>query len=119
MRVLVSSEIEPVRSTGPPQMCAWPECNGVAPWPHTECDDHATGRRKNPRNRGRGGRRRLSSNMRKKVFERDGHQCVRCGEREALTVDHIHPRGMGGSDALVNLQTLCERCHRIKDGNLR
>ncbi len=40
--------------------------------------------------------------------------CVYCGTMEELTVDHKHPRSLGGSDEPRNLQWLCKRCNRIK-----
>lgn len=53
--------------------------------------------------------------VRKRVLERDGHQCVRCGATEDLHVDHIRPLAKSGP-ALdeANLQTLCERCNGQK-----
>jgi len=37
--------------------------------------------------------------------------CVLCEERSRLTVHHIVPRDMGGSNAEMNLVTLCISCH--------
>jgi 5-methylcytosine-specific restriction enzyme A len=39
--------------------------------------------------------------------------CVICG-RQATDVDHIIPRGRGGSDDHGNLQSLCEFHHKSK-----
>lgn len=52
--------------------------------------------------------------MRRAVFERDGHQCVRCGSTERLHADHIYPRWLGGLNLLENLQTLCAICNSLK-----
>jgi 5-methylcytosine-specific restriction endonuclease McrA len=30
------------------------------------------------------------------------------------TIDHIYPRGQGGSNALDNLQVACRRCNQAK-----
>jgi len=49
--------------------------------------------------------------LRRKVMERDGHQCVRCGSTEELTVHHKKALKDGGSDSLANLVTLCRKCH--------
>ncbi|MBA2489080.1 MAG: HNH endonuclease [Chloroflexi bacterium] len=38
-------------------------------------------------------------------------QCERCGAVDDLTVDHIVPRSMGGSDERANLRVLCRSCH--------
>lgn len=64
----------------------------------------------------------ISSAQRYKVFERDGFRCTMCGATAAtgakLEVDHIVPRARGGSNAMSNLQTLCDRCNRGKSANL-
>lgn len=59
------------------------------------------------------------SEVREKVLQRDGYQCVRCGktEREGaqLEVDHIQPLSKGGNPFDEgNLQTLCKECHQEK-----
>ena len=53
-----------------------------------------------------------------KVFERDKNKCVRCGATDDLTIDHIFPRKMGGTNALTNLRVLCRSCNskRITSG---
>lgn len=45
------------------------------------------------------------------IFERDGYRCVQCGTSEDLTIDHIHPKSLGGADTADNLQTLCRPCN--------
>lgn len=42
--------------------------------------------------------------------------CIQCGEtdKDALTVDHIVPRGLGGTHKRENLQVLCRPCHKVK-----
>lgn len=52
--------------------------------------------------------------LRYKVFERDGFACKNCGETGCLTVDHIVPVKLGGSNELGNLQTLCLFCNSSK-----
>ena len=42
------------------------------------------------------------------IYERDGHQCVRCGSREGLSLDHIHD-GLGNDPK--NLVTCCSQCN--------
>ncbi|MDX1906784.1 MAG: HNH endonuclease [Bacteroidia bacterium] len=51
------------------------------------------------------------------VFKRDRNRCVYCGSREALTIDHVIPRSMGGTDSWENLVTACQRCNARK-GNM-
>ena len=63
-------------------------------------------------------RRRMSMNVRRTVYERDGHVCLRCGATEKLTVDHIFPVSRGGADDLSNLQTLCHSCNAKKGARI-
>lgn len=51
---------------------------------------------------------------RQNIFKRDGHQCVYCGTRGNLTVDHVLPRSRGGRDSWHNLATACQRCNTLK-----
>ena len=52
--------------------------------------------------------------LRMMALERDGWQCVQCGSRARLEVDHKRRIVDGGSHALENLQTLCRHCHITK-----
>ena len=50
------------------------------------------------------------------VLARDKWKCLSCGrsareDRVLLEVDHIIPRSRGGSDDMINLQTLCKKCN--------
>jgi superfamily II DNA or RNA helicase/5-methylcytosine-specific restriction endonuclease McrA len=47
------------------------------------------------------------------IVRRDG-QCLCCGSRRKLEVDHILPRYFGGSHVESNLQTLCSVCNNLK-----
>lgn len=62
---------------------------------------------------------RLSREERYAILERDNFHCVMCGSggktsRVILEVDHIIPRGAGGSNHPNNLRTLCVICHDIR-----
>lgn len=59
-------------------------------------------------------RRHIPDALRSAVYERDGYVCLHCGTGEALSLDHIHPWSLGGSDTLDNLQTLCRPCNSRK-----
>jgi 5-methylcytosine-specific restriction endonuclease McrA len=63
----------------------------------------------------RNGSTRKWRTLRAAVLRRDGHACQRCGvEDAAMTVDHIVPKSMGGSDDMENLQVLCAYCNYSK-----
>jgi hypothetical protein len=49
----------------------------------------------------------------KEILDRDGYECVRCGETEEgkLRIHHIVPVSQGGSGDEDNLATLCKACH--------
>lgn len=82
-------------------------------------------------------RRSADRRLRAKVYERDGYTCQGCGvmAREVpmnydgrsalyaangdyLVVDHIVPRSAGGTNAIDNLQTLCDRCNSVKGSTI-
>lgn len=54
--------------------------------------------------------------LRMQALERDGWQCVQCGDRRRLEVDHVQPVRTHPelSYRLDNLQCLCGRCHARK-----
>ena len=50
------------------------------------------------------------------VIARDGEFCAMCGTRRNLTLDHVVPLALGGSNRISNLQLLCLRCNQLKGG---
>ncbi len=63
-----------------------------------------------------------SSRDQRTVMNRAGLSCEftdksgkRCGSRHLLQIDHVKPRGIGGTDATTNLQVLC-RAHNLIRG---
>ena len=54
--------------------------------------------------------------LRLQALRRDGWQCVKCGKRGRLEIDHIEPVRDRPDLAfcLSNLQTLCGVCHATK-----
>jgi hypothetical protein len=40
------------------------------------------------------------------------------GDEVLITKDHIHPKSLGGSDALDNLQTMCYPCNHAKSNKI-
>lgn len=60
----------------------------------------------------------MTISNRQAVFLRDGKRCQYCGAEERLlppsnplTIDHIHPRSLGGSNHARNLLTACRICN--------
>jgi hypothetical protein len=53
---------------------------------------------------------------RKRIFKRDNNECVYCGSKKTLTIDHIMPRSRGGKNTWANLVTCCSSCN-LKKGN--
>lgn len=46
------------------------------------------------------------------VLERDGYQCVVCGNKNTIVVHHIDGNGVDGDNGVDNLATMCSRCHK-------
>jgi hypothetical protein len=63
---------------------------------------------------GTGRRGGISPKLRAKIYERDGHACLVCGSTDDLTLDHIYPWSLGGSNDEENLRTLCRGCNSRK-----
>jgi hypothetical protein len=56
----------------------------------------------------------------KAVRERDGYRCSYCGSPNlVLHTHHVIPLSRGGSNAMSNLKTLCEKCHRAKHPHMK
>lgn len=83
----------------------------------------------------------MKDHRRFKVFYHKGVTCVNCGVKGArvikraclphqihfdlytldlqlMTIDHIYPKSLGGSDDLENLQPMCEKCNCAKGSNV-
>ncbi|WP_055694242.1 HNH endonuclease [Streptomyces prasinopilosus] len=60
----------------------------------------------------------ISEALRQFVYERDGYRCVRCGATDDLTLDHIHPWVLGGTNNVDNLRTLCRSCNSSKNATV-
>jgi hypothetical protein len=50
--------------------------------------------------------------MKHAVWQRDHGQCCKCGSRQNLQYDHIHPIGLGGKTRAENLRLLCFPCNQ-------
>ena len=60
----------------------------------------------------------IPSHIRSEVWYRDGGQCVICGAREYLELDHVIPRSKGGATTIDNLQVLCRKCNSQKSDRI-
>lgn len=54
----------------------------------------------------------------KRVLDRDGWRCQKCGAVKDLQVHHRQYRSRLGGDKLDNLVTLCAYCHMEEHGQL-
>jgi hypothetical protein len=52
--------------------------------------------------------------VRAAVWMRDGGACVYCGATDDLTIDHVTPRIIGGTNDPENLVTACRPCNSSK-----
>lgn len=67
-----------------------------------------------------GDRRPISKRLRYEVFRRDDYRCRYCGGKApdvALTVDHVQPVALGGTDEPANLVTACAECNAGKSSS--
>ena len=55
----------------------------------------------------------INKQLKDYIFKRDG-KCLKCGENNDLTIDHVVPVSMGGDNHHSNLQVLCRKCNSIK-----
>lgn len=98
--------------------CAQPGCRALVV--KGRCPEHTTENyRQIDRYRGSNTERGYGaewSRTRKRILERDFQLCQVCKTRTASEVDHVVPKGAGGSDEDENLQSLCTICHDIKTG---
>ena len=53
---------------------------------------------------------------RHKIYKRDNHECVYCGTKQDLPIDHVIPRSRGGDNSWGNLVSCCKKCNS-KKGN--
>lgn len=62
-------------------------------------------------------KKRIPTNIRRQVIERDGLRCVYCDEDLSdaeVHLDHVVPESKGGPTTVGNLQVTCRRCNTSK-----
>ena len=86
----------------PPKGCKAPRCTGHAV-SRGYCTEHAP----TEAQRGYGSDWRQ---VRARVRQQET-SCRECASMLDLTVDHIRPQSLGGTNARANLRVLCRSCH--------
>lgn len=59
----------------------------------------------------------VSKRLRFEILRRDNHTCYYCGRKPPeveLTIDHVLPQALGGTDDATNLVTCCKECNSGK-----
>ena len=51
-----------------------------------------------------------------RIYKRDNYECVYCGSKKTLTIDHVIPKSKGGKNSWENLVTSCFKCN-LKKGD--
>lgn len=57
----------------------------------------------------------VTRTQKRRILDRDGHRCRKCGETIRLCIDHIKPVSVGGDSSDENLQVLCCWCNAEKN----
>ena len=57
----------------------------------------------------------IPKSIKEKVWERDNHCCILCGNPNATPSCHFVSRAQGGLGIEQNIVTLCTRCHAMYD----
>ena len=63
-------------------------------------------------------RQRLWLAVREKAFARDGYLCRVCGTNRPFDGHHLLARSLGGRDELMNVLSVCRRCHEDITGHV-
>lgn len=63
-------------------------------------------------------RRRISREVRQRVWQRYGGRCAECTADTYLEFDHIIPVAKGGGNSETNIQLLCRKCNLAKSDNI-
>lgn len=63
-------------------------------------------------------RKLIPSDVKKRVFARDGGRCLLCRSAYDLHYDHDIPLSKGGSDTVNNIRILCATCNLRKGARI-
>lgn len=61
----------------------------------------------------------VSVQCREDTFKRDNYKCLKCGNKDSLSIDHIISLAKGGDNSIENLQTLCSKCNSSKGDSIK
>ena len=59
---------------------------------------------------------KISNEVRKSIYARDGYRCALCDDTRYLQIHHVIHRALGGTNSPHNLICLCSRCHALAHG---
>ena len=59
---------------------------------------------------------KISNEVRKAIYRRDGYRCALCDSTKYLQVHHCVKRSRGGTNSPQNLICLCADCHALAHG---
>lgn len=110
-----------------PKVCSKAGCGAVVHDGGTRCAAHPKQHNWEPDsvrgNRHERGYGKEWEEIRAIVLSRDNYLCVPCRTKhiisKAVQVDHKIPKDQGGTDSVNNLQSICDRCHKIKTARER
>lgn len=107
-----------------PRPCCHPGCGALVRDGTGRCEKHKVKAWSfADKNRGTAAQRGYGAawvKLRAQILQRDGGLCQPCLAQGRVTpatqVDHKVAKAQGGTDAEVNLQSICKPCHQAKTG---
>ena len=51
---------------------------------------------------------------REQIKDHWNHTCAYCGSKENITLDHVKPKALGGTDRSENIVCACHKCNQDK-----
>lgn len=57
----------------------------------------------------------IPKSVKDRVWARDGHKCIICGNRNAMPNSHLVRRSQNGLGIEENIVTMCQTCHQMYD----
>ncbi|NJP12456.1 MAG: HNH endonuclease [Leptolyngbyaceae cyanobacterium RU_5_1] len=60
---------------------------------------------------------REKRSKKKRIVKRDGNRCCWCKKQlkdDQMTIEHLTPQSLGGSDSIENLRIACFKCNNSR-----